>query len=303
MFGFIKKALTKIYTQFSNQLKSLFSAHSVDENTLAELEKILISGDTGIHTTRTIIKNLKDGVAAGRILQGSDLKAALTVELKKLLATHPFKPQADVYLLIGINGSGKTTFAAKLGALLKSQGKKVLFVAGDTFRAAATQQLENWATKLAIPIVVGTENQDPASVIFQGCDRFKEEGFDVLIIDTAGRLQTKVNLVKELEKIKRTITKQLGEKKVLTLLTVDAMLGQNSFDQAKIFHESTPIDGIVLTKMDGTGKGGIVFSITQELKIPIAFISYGEQPEQLKLFNADDYITDLLADTREELKN
>ncbi len=294
MFGFIKKALTKIYTQFTSRIRTLFSANKVDEETLAELEKILISADTGVHTTRIIISNLREAVASGRITQGTDLETALAQELKKLLMINPFKPEADIYLLIGINGSGKTTFAAKLGSWLKSQGKKVLFVAGDTFRAAATEQLQNWGDRLGIPTVIGREGQDPSSVIFQACDRFKEEGFDVLIIDTAGRLQTKVNLMKELEKIKKTITKQLGEKKIATLLTVDAMLGQNSFDQAKIFHESTPVDGIILTKMDGTGKGGIVFSITQELKIPIAFISFGEQPDQLILFNADEYVSKII---------
>lgn len=294
MFGFIKKALSNIYNQFTSQVRALFSKNVVDEETLNELEKILISADTGIHTTRSIIAHLRNDIAAGRIKQGTDLEKALACELEKLLVTHAFNPEASVYLLVGINGSGKTTFAAKLGAWFQSQGKKVLFVAGDTFRAAATEQLSTWGKRLSIPVVIGQENQDPSSVIFQGCDKFKEQGFDILIIDTAGRLQTKANLMKELEKIKKTVTKQLGHTTIATLLTVDAMLGQNSFDQAKIFHESTHVDGIVLTKMDGTGKGGIVFSITQELKIPIAFISYGEQPEQLKLFNAHEYVQDLL---------
>lgn len=294
MFGFIKKALSNIYNQFTSKVRALFAKNSVDEETLRELEKILISADTGIHTTRSIIHNLRNDITAGRITQGADLEKALGHELEKLLMIHPFKPEASVYLLVGINGSGKTTFAAKLGAWLQSQGKKVLFVAGDTFRAAATEQLSTWGERLSIPVVVGKENQDPSSVIFQGCERFKEQGFDVLIIDTAGRLQTKANLMKELEKIRKTVTKQLGQTKIATLLTVDTMLGQNSFDQAKIFHESTHVDGIVLTKMDGTGKGGIVFSITQELKIPVAFISYGEQPNQLKVFDAHEYVQDLL---------
>lgn len=296
MLGFIQKALHAIYREFADKLRSVFSAARVDEATLHELEKVLLSADTGVQTTRTIIENLKAGILAGRITQGSQLKMALAQELKKLLITHPFKQPADVYLLVGINGSGKTTFAAKLGAWLKGKGKKVLFVAGDTFRAAATEQLSAWGQKLGIPVVMGKENQDPASVIFQGCERFREEGFDTLVIDTAGRLQTKLNLMKELEKIKKTIMKRLPEKKIATLLTVDAMLGQNSLEQAKIFHESTPLDGIVLTKMDGTAKGGIVFSITEQLKVPIAFISFGEKPEQLKIFNADEFIDDLLGD-------
>ena len=294
MFGFIKKALQAVYTQFTSKLHALFSRTKIDQETLAELEKILISADTGVQTTRTIIARLQEQVASGRIDKGSDLKKALEEELKKTLLTTPFKPDAAIYLLVGINGSGKTTFAAKLGSWFKAQGEKVLFIAGDTFRAAATEQLSTWAETLDIPIVIGRENQDPASVIFTGCERYREQGLDILIIDTAGRLQTKVNLMKELEKIKKTIVKQLGDKKIATLLTIDAMLGQNSFDQAKIFHEATQVDGIVLTKMDGTGKGGIVFSITQELKIPIAFISFGEKPDQLALFDANEYVNKII---------
>ena len=294
MFNFIKKALSSIYSQFTNKIQSLFTKAKVDDETLQELQKILISADTGIHTTRIIIDNLKKGVRSGSITQGEDLKKALSVELSKLLSTHTFIPDASIFLLVGINGSGKTTFAAKLGSLLQSQGKKVLFVAGDTFRAAATEQLNAWGTRLGIPVVQGKENQDPSSVIFQGCEQFKSGHFDALIIDTAGRLQTKSHLMKELEKIHKTVMKQLGERKIVTLLTVDAMLGQNSFDQAKMFHESTSLDGIVLTKMDGTGKGGIAFSISQQLHIPIAFISYGEKPDQLKSFNAEQYVQDLL---------
>jgi fused signal recognition particle receptor len=294
MFNFIKKALTKIYSQFSSKLQTIFSRQTIDDETLKELETILISADAGIHTTRTIIASLKQAVMQQKITTGQEIKHALAIELKKLLATKNFDSEGDIYLLIGINGSGKTTFAAKLGNWLKNTNKKILFVAADTFRAAAVEQLTNWAETLSIPIVTGNENQEPASVVFQGCQRFLEEGFDIAVIDTAGRLHTKSNLMKELEKIKRIIHKQFPHKKVITLLTVDAMLGQSSLDQAKIFHESTPIDGIVLTKMDGTGKGGIVFSIVQQLHIPIAFISYGEQPDQLKLFNSEEYVNDLL---------
>lgn len=295
MFGFIKKALTSIYQQFTSKIQSLFSRTHIDAETLQELEKILITSDTGIHTTRAIIAHLKEEVAQGKIDKGSDLEAALAQQLKAHLSITPYNFQADVYVLVGINGSGKTTFAGKLGMWLKSQNKKVLFVAGDTFRAAATEQLSTWGKRLDIPVVVGKENQDPASVVFTGCQQFIDGNYDCLVIDTAGRLQTKVNLMKELEKIKRIITTKLGAKKISTLLTIDAMLGQNSFDQAKIFNESTHVDGIVLTKMDGTGKGGIAFSITQELKIPIAFISFGEQPDQLSLFNPDHYVNELLS--------
>ena len=195
---------------------------------------------------------------------------------------------------MGINGSGKTTFAGKLAYDLHKQGKKVLLVAADTFRAAAPEQLKQWAIRTGASIINGKEGQDPASVVFTGCEQFKSQGFDALIIDTAGRLQTKTNLMKELEKIHKIISRQLPNYTPCTLLTIDAMLGQNSFEQATLFNESTQLDGIVLTKMDGTGKGGIVFAITQQLGIPVAYIAYGEQPEQLKLFNAQEYVQELL---------
>lgn len=294
MFNFIKNALGSIYNQFTSKVRSLFNASSVDNETLAELEKILISADTGIETTRILIKELKQEMAAGKITKGQELEVALSGKLKALLKQKPYNPVATVYLLVGINGSGKTTFASKLATHFYAQGKKVLFVAGDTFRAAATHQLDVWAKRIGIDIVIGKENQDPASVIFTGCEEFKAKNYDILIIDTAGRLQTKTNLMKELEKIRRIIDKQLPGKTISTLLTIDSMLGQNSLEQAKIFHESTHLDGIILTKMDGTGKGGIVFSISKSLQVPIAYISYGEQPDQMRAFNADEYVDNLL---------
>lgn len=294
MFNFLKNKLTSIYNQFTEKAKSLFGQNKVDENTLKELEKLLINADAGVKTTRNIIQNLKSKVSSGQISQGKDLKEALAQELTNILKGKSYNPEADVYLLVGINGSGKTTFTSKLGYWLKNNNNKVLFVAADTFRAAAVEQIENWGQRLNIPVVKGLETQDPAAVVYKGCQEFKDNNYDKLVIDTAGRLQTKVNLMKELEKIKRTIQKQLPDKKISTLLTIDSMLGQNSFDQAKIFNESTQVDGIILTKLDGTGKGGIVFSITQELNIPIGFISYGEQPDQMSIFNPEEYINNLL---------
>lgn len=294
MFNFLKNTLGSIYNQFTSKVRSLFSRTSIDTDTLNELEKILIEADTGIDTTRKLIKNLKEEITSGKISQGIELEQALSSQLKELLAQKPYEQNATIYLLVGINGSGKTTFASKLATQFYKQGKKVLFVAGDTFRAAATQQLDVWAKRIGIDIIIGKENQEPASVIFTGCEAFKTGKYDILIIDTAGRLQTKVNLMKELEKIRRIIDKQLPDQKIATLLTIDSMLGQNSLEQAKIFHESTQLDGIILTKMDGTGKGGIVFSINQLLHVPIAYISYGEQPDQMKPFNPNDYVDSLL---------
>lgn len=293
MFNFLKNTLQKIYTTVTNPIKALF-ARPIDENVLKELEIILLSADTGIKTTKIIMQNIRTAWQHGTLQEGADLKDFLQKELEQLLQTHQYQEKNTIYLLVGINGSGKTTAAAKLAYLYTQHNKRILFIAADTFRAAATQQLDQWAQMLGADIVIGKENQDPASVIFAGIQKYKQENYDVLIIDTAGRLQTKTNLMKELEKIKRVITAQLPDKKVTTLLTIDAMLGQNSFEQAKLFHESTPIEGVILTKMDGTGKGGIVFAITNELKIPIAYISFGEKMEMFKKFDSQEYVNGLL---------
>ncbi len=290
MFGLIQKAFTAVYEQVTSKLRTLFNQQTINQETLNQLEKILIEADTGIHTTREILKELQTSLTSGTLTEGKELEQALYNQLKKRLQINPYSPEADVYLLVGVNGSGKTTFTAKLANLKK----KPLLVAADTFRAAATEQLSSWATTLSADIVIGSENQDPASVVYKGCEQYLSGDYDALIIDTAGRLQTKVNLMKELEKIRTIISKKLPNKKVSTLLTIDAMLGQNSFDQAKLFKESTNVDGIVLTKMDGTGKGGIVFSITDQLKLPIAYISFGEKLDQLAPFNPEEYLSTLL---------
>lgn len=293
MFGFIKDKLSKVFTQVTEKFNSLFTRKTIDQEALGELEKILIQADAGVITTRAILNKVTTAWQQGLIKEGADLHQAVKEYLLAQLP-EPKTNNASVFILVGINGSGKTTCAAKLASKLKNEGKRVLLVAGDTFRAAAVEQLAVWAKKIDVALMIGAPEQDPASVIFAGCTRFKQEGFDALIIDTAGRLQTKVNLMKELEKIKKVIEKQLPDQKICTLLTIDAMLGQNSFDQAKLFHESTKLDGLVLTKMDGTGKGGIVFAITEALQIPVLYISYGEQLNELKPFNKQEYVEQLL---------
>ena len=293
MFGFIKKQLQKIYTAITTQAGLLFNKSLVDADTLMELEKILIAADTGAATSRAVIRELAQEVASGKITKGSDLKKALEQKLIALVATKTYSYDADVFLLVGINGSGKTTCAGKLGYLCAQKNKKLLFAAGDTFRAAATQQLKIWSERCGAVLIEGKENQDPASVIYQACTLFSQGDFDTLIIDTAGRLQAKVHLMKELEKIKKTVEKLLPTKKITTLLTIDSMLGQNSLDQARLFYESTTVDGIIITKLDGTGKGGIVISIIQQLGIPVAYVSYGEKIDQFSEFDASSYIKDL----------
>ncbi len=296
MFNFIKDKLSKIYSQMSSKLNGIFSKDSIDQNVLLELENLLISSDMGIKTVKKVIEELKSSFLKGEIKKGEDLKKSLEKILINLIKEKNINFQENkIFLLVGINGSGKTTFIGKLSHKLQKAGKKVLLVAGDTFRAAAVDQLEQWAKKSNVEIEKGEPNQDPASVIFDGCSRFKNENFDYLIIDTAGRLQTKINLMKELEKIKKVVSRQLPDYKICTLLTIDAMLGQNSFEQAKIFNESTNLDAIVLTKMDSTAKGGIVIAINQELNLPVSFVSFGEEIDKLKEFNAHEYVEQLLS--------
>lgn len=290
MFKFFKEKLNSIYNNFSEKLFSIFNRLKIDNELLSDLEKFLISSDVGFQRSKDIINNLQKSIADQKVEDISTLKQMLETFLINYLDKYEYSLGAQIFLMVGINGSGKTTFCAKLANKFKLTNKKVLLVAADTFRAAATEQLVSWAKKLNIDVIMGKENQDPASLVFIACDKFKNENYDVLIIDTAGRLQTKINLMKELEKIKKTINNKLLDYKISTLLSIDAMLGQNSFEQAKIFNESTKIDGIVLTKMDGSGKGGIIFSITDELKVPIAYISFGEQIDDMIEFDPQEYI-------------
>ena len=295
MFSFIKNKLQKIFSTVTSKLGSFFSRTTIDEAALKELEILLISSDVGVATTRSIIAALRKQMA-NDVIDGVQLKAHMHTILLDILTQHkaPDLSKEKVFLFVGINGSGKTTSIGKLAQHYTQTGKKVLLVAADTFRAAAPEQLNQWALQTGADILIGKEGQDPASLVFQGCEKFKNENYDILIIDTAGRLQTKINLMHELAKIKRCVQKQLPNKNVVTLLTIDAMLGQNSFEQAKLFKESTDVTGIILTKMDGTGKGGIVFAIAQELAIPVVFITFGEQSDQIKKFDAQEYVSELL---------
>ncbi len=296
MFNFIKNNLKKIYTSVTSNLLTIFSQKKISQETLQEIEQILITSDTGVATTKKIINSLQEQYTAGTITEGKDLQHALEKELIDILQTSTISANHDnsIFLLLGINGSGKTTFAGKLAHAYHLQGKRCLLAAADTFRAAAPEQLKNWAEQSHAEIFIGKPNQEPAAIAFGACDQFIKNNNDILIIDTAGRLQTKEHLMREITKIKKIIEKQLPNYKIHTLLTVDAMLGQNSFEQAKIFNEAAQVDGIILTKMDGTGKGGIIFSICNQLNIPIEYISYGEKIHDLKKFNTQEYVQTLV---------
>jgi fused signal recognition particle receptor len=293
MFSFIKNTFKKIYSTITSQLANLFASHHVDAATLQKLERILLEADTGVTTTRHLIKELEVEMAKGFIQTGGQLKEALRKKLLDAMHMKEFFPQGNVYLFVGINGSGKTTTVAKMAYYFKQEGKRVLVAAADTFRAAAVQQLQQWTDKIGVDIVI-TSSTDPAAVLYAACQKYKNEQYDILLIDTAGRLQTKSNLMKELEKMGNVVLKQLPQEKLITLLTIDSMLGQNSLDQARLFHESTKLHGIILTKMDGTAKGGIVFAIMQELQVPVAYVTFGEQLDQIKPFNAVEFVDELL---------
>lgn len=295
MLNFFQNTCARIFQQCSAKIRNLFKRGIVDEHALLELEQILIEADTGSAATKKIINELKDAYRAGKITTSEQLQDALVKLLHHSITDHqPLPEHSSVYLLVGVNGTGKTTLAAKLAYQEKNKGEKVLLVAGDTFRAAAQEQLLAWAQKLQVDIVQGPIGSDPAALVFQGCQKFIQGKYTRLIIDTAGRLQTKTNLMKELAKIKRVINTQLPEAPVHTMLTIDTMLGQNSLEQARVFHESTQVDSFVLTKMDGTGKGGIVCALVQNFHIPISYLTVGEHPQDLKTFNSDDYIHNLL---------
>lgn len=295
MFNFIKNNLQKIYTAVTQKFSAIFSVEKIDQKIVEELYELLIKSDVGVATTKKIIANIQNAYQKKNTLTGQDVQTIITQEFEAIL-TLPEKnqEQAQVYLLVGINGSGKTTLCGKLAHYFKQQGKSVMVVAADTFRAAAVEQLQQWVDQAGATLVMGKPGQDPASVVFQASQQFVKDNYDILIIDTAGRLQIKDHLMRELEKIKKIVNRQLSEYKICTLLTIDAMLGQNSFSQVKIFNEMTQLDGIVLTKLDGTAKGGIVFSIVQEFSIPIVFLSWGEHIQDITLFDSSKYIQNLL---------
>jgi fused signal recognition particle receptor len=299
MFKFIKDKITKVYNNFTAKIDSIFSNNNINDKFFEELKILLISADTGIKTTEKIIENLKNKIKNKNISEMAQVKEELSVILQDILNSdlnNNINYTPKILLLVGINGTGKTTFAAKLANKLKQDGKKVLLVAADTFRAAAVEQLQEWGKKIDVTVFAPSKAGDASGVVYDAIIKFKTENYDHIIIDTAGRLQTKVNLMHELEKVKRVIAKALGEIHVnlSSWLIIDAMLGQNSFEQAKIFKEVINLDGAVLTKLDGTGKGGMVFAIKSQLNLPILYVSFGEKLQDFNVFDSKEYAFGLL---------
>ncbi len=293
-FDKLKGGLSKTRTAIAQQVNTVFKAFvKVDEEFFEELEDALILSDMGVETTEYIIEELRDRVKTKRISDAEEVKEELKDIISGILTENDTKMHIEntpaVILVIGVNGVGKTTSIGKLAAHYKAEGKKVLLAAADTFRAAAIDQLDVWAKRSNCDIIKHQENSDPAAVIFDACAAAKARGTDVLICDTAGRLHNKKNLMAELNKIARVIEKEIPGASKEVLLVLDATTGQNALSQAKLFGETADITGIVLTKLDGTAKGGVVVAISKEQSIPVKFVGVGEGIDDLQEFNPADF--------------
>lgn len=293
-FDKLKNGLTKTRESIAKQVNNIFSVFvKVDDELFENLEEALIMADIGVETSTYIIEKLRDNVKHKHITDGNlvkeELKSIISEILSALDTTVNTSTTPSVILVIGVNGVGKTTSIGKIASHYKSMGKKVLLAAADTFRAAAIDQLDIWAQRSGCDIIKHQENSDPAAVVFDACTAAKARGADILICDTAGRLHNKKNLMAELAKINRVIERELPDSARETLLVLDATTGQNAVSQAKLFSEAADITGIILTKLDGTAKGGIVISIAKEQNVPVKFVGVGEGIDDLQEFNSDDF--------------
>lgn len=294
-FARLKEGLTKTRNNIVSGIDSVFSGFSsIDDDFYEELEEILIMGDIGVRATNDIIERLKEQVKQQHIKEPAQCKQLLIDSIKEQMqvgeTAYEFEYEQSVVLVIGVNGVGKTTSVGKMAGKLKEQGRKVMLAAADTFRAAAVEQLEEWAHRAGVDIIAGAENADPASVIFDAVHAAKARKVDVLLCDTAGRLHNKKNLMEELKKINRIIDKEFPDAHRENLVVLDGTTGQNALSQAREFGEVADLTGIILTKMDGTAKGGIAVAIQSELKIPVKYIGVGESIEDLQKFDADQFV-------------
>lgn len=293
-FEKLKQGLTRTKEAITGKVNEVFSNfRKVDENLLEELEEALILSDVGAETAMKIVDNLRKRIKLEKIEDSEKVKDALKEEIYKILTEKDnslnLSTKPAVMLVVGVNGAGKTTSIGKIAANLKAEGKKVLVAAADTFRAAAIEQLEVWTERAGVDIIKRPEGSDPASVVFDAISKTKSEDYDVVIIDTAGRLHTKKNLMDELGKMQRIIDRELPNAAKEVLIVLDGTTGQNALIQAKEFSEVTNITGIILTKLDGTAKGGVVIGICSELNVPVKLIGVGEKIEDLQVFNAEEF--------------
>lgn len=297
-FDKLKQGLSKTKSSFDEKINNVFSNfRKVDEELLEELEEALIMSDVGVETSTKIISNLRDRIKKEKIEDEQDVRQALREEIKKILdeVDNSLKLETTpaVILIVGVNGVGKTTSIGKIANRLKQDGKKVVVAAADTFRAAAVEQLEIWANRAGCDIVKKEEGTDPAAVVYDAIKITKEKKADVLICDTAGRLHNKKYLMDELVKIKKVIDKELPDASKEILMVLDATTGQNAISQVAAFKKTVDITGLVLTKLDGTAKGGVVIGIVSENKVPVKFVGVGEQIDDMEIFNSTDFVNAL----------
>ena len=302
MFNFsgkkIRESLTRTRNSFFGQIADLFGANQITDELWDDLEALLIQADVGVETTTDLVEHIRQRVKQEGIIQPLQAQTILKEEMKNLLDGHTpsevdKKRILTVILVVGVNGSGKTTTIAKLANYYQKQGKKVTLAAADTFRAAAIDQLKIWGERAGSPVIAHQPNADPGAVVFDALKSGLARKADIVIIDTAGRLHTKFNLMKELEKLKEIARKQVHAAPHETLLVLDATTGQNALSQAKHFKDSVNITGVVLTKLDGTAKGGMVFAISKELGVPVRFVGTGEKMEDLMPFEAESFVDGL----------
>ncbi len=301
MFGVLRSlrdGLAKTRKNFSDKVGSLVLGDKIDEGFLDELEEALIASDVGVETASFVLKDLKERFKRNELSSPAQVKDRLRQLLFEILSARSsvfsLTASPSVVLVVGVNGTGKTTTIGKLANRLQSEGKKVMLAAGDTFRAAASEQLSIWGERAGIPVIKHKEGADPSAVVFDAVLAAKARAVDVLIVDTAGRLHTKSNLMEELKKVRRILSRELPGAPHETLLVLDGNTGQNALVQTKMFHEAVGITGIVLTKLDGTSKGGIVFAIYKELSIPVKFVGIGEAIEDLRDFDPREFVDALL---------
>lgn len=304
-FSRLVSGLTKTRNNIISGIDNIFKGFSsIDEDFYEELEEILIMADLGINTTTAIIENLQEKVKEQKIKEPSQCKQLLIESIKDQMSVdetaYDFENQKSIILLIGVNGVGKTTSVGKLAGQLKDSGKKVMVAAADTFRAAAIEQLTEWANRANVEIIAQSEGSDPAAVIYDAVTAAKARNTDVLLCDTAGRLHNKKNLMEELRKISRVIDREYPDAHKETLVVLDGTTGQNALAQAKQFSEVADINGIILTKLDGTAKGGIAIAIQSELGIPVKYIGIGEKIDDLQKFNADEFVNALFTNNDEQ---
>ncbi len=299
-FDRMRQAVTRTRDSFAESIGGVLAlTREVDDASLDELEVVLLRADIGGATARTIIENLRQRALRTGIESGEELKRLLKLELKQVLdnvATRDVTPaeKPEVVMMVGVNGTGKTTTTGKLAAFWRGQSKTVLLCAADTFRAAAIEQLEVWAARSEVPVIKTKTGGDPSAALFDACSAAKARGTEILIVDTAGRLHTKADLMKELDKMRRTAEKQVPGAPHQTLLVMDATTGQNGLEQARLFTEAARVTGIVLTKLDGTAKGGIVLAIATELKLPVKYVGVGEKMEDILPFDSAAFVESMV---------